>query len=291
MWTLIQIEVFKIFRKPRTYIAFAAVLAIVLLIQTAIYVDGRKYLEFVMKDISERFDIGGNPVNGYFVCFIILQTLLIHVPLLVALIAADMIAGEANMGTLRLLLTKPVSRTELLFSKFFATSIYVILLLLWIAFLALLGSILLFGTDGMMNAKSYEVVLINENDLMWRYLLAFGFAALSLITVAALGFLLSVFADNSIGPIVATMSIVIVLTILSTMDIPFFQEIKHLFFTSHMIGWKGFFDMKVDADGNALPGTIANSKAILKSAGILVLHIVGFVAVAIGIFKKKDILS
>jgi ABC-2 type transport system permease protein len=291
MWTLIQIEVFKIFRKPRTYIAFAAVLAIVLLIQTAIYVDGRKYLEFVMKDISERFDIGGNPVNGYFVCFIILQTLLIHVPLLVALIAADMIAGEANMGTLRLLLTKPVSRTELLFSKFFATSIYVILLLLWIALLSLFGSILLFGTDGMMNAKSYEVVLINENDLMWRYLLAFGFAALSLITVAALGFLLSVFADNSIGPIVATMSIVIVLTILSTMDIPFFQEIKHLFFTSHMIGWKGFFDMKVDVDGNALPGTIANSKAILKSAGILALHIVGFVAVAIGIFKKKDILS
>jgi ABC-2 type transport system permease protein len=216
---------------------------------------------------------------------------LIHVPLLVALIAADMIAGEANMGTLRLLLTKPVSRTELLFSKFFATSIYVILLLLWIALLSLFGSILLFGTDGMMNAKSYEVVLINENDLMWRYLLAFGFAALSLITVAALGFLLSVFADNSIGPIVATMSIVIVLTILSTMDIPFFQEIKHLFFTSHMIGWKGFFDMKVDVDGNALPGTIANSKAILKSAGILALHIVGFVAVAIGIFKKKDILS
>jgi hypothetical protein len=49
--------------------------------------------------------------------------------------------------------------------------------------------------------------------------------------------------------------------------------------------------MKVDVDGNALPGTIANSKAILKSAGILALHIVGFVAVAIGIFKKKDILS
>lgn len=291
MWTLIQIEVFKIFRKPRTYIAFAAVLAIVLLIQIAIYVDGRKYLEFVMKDISERFEIGGNPVNGYFVCFIILQTLLIHVPLLVALIAADMIAGEANMGTLRLLLTKPVSRTELLFSKFFATSFYVILLLLWIALLALLGSILLFGTDGMMNAKSYEVVLINENDLMWRYLLAFGFAAISLIAVAALGFLLSVFADNSIGPIVATMSIVIVLTILSTMDIPFFQEVKHFFFTSHMIGWKGFFDMKVDADGNALPGTIANSKAILKSAGILVLHIVGFVGIAIGVFNRKDILS
>jgi ABC-2 type transport system permease protein len=39
-------------------------------------------------------------------------------------------------------------------------------------------------------------------------------------TVAALGFFLSQFAENSIGPIVATMSIIVFLTILSTMSIP-----------------------------------------------------------------------
>ena len=35
MWTLLQIELFKIFKRPRTYIAFVAIAAIVVLIQLA----------------------------------------------------------------------------------------------------------------------------------------------------------------------------------------------------------------------------------------------------------------
>jgi ABC-2 type transport system permease protein len=291
MWSLLKIELFKIFKRPRTYIAFIAVLAIVVLIQVAIYVDGAKYIDFVLKDVKDNFEVIGNPLNGYFVCFIILQTLLIHVPLLVALISADMIAGEANMGTLRLLITKPVSRTKLLISKFLASSVYTILLLFWIAILGLFVSMIVFGTDGLINAKSYEIIILNGNDIFWRYICAFGFAAIALITVAALGFFFSIFAENSLGPIVATMSVIIVFTILTTLDIPLFQSIKHLFFTSHMIGWKGFFEMKTDADGVSIPGTIRNLPAVLRSAGVLVLHIVIFVGASIFIFNRKDVLS
>ncbi len=291
MWKLLQIEVFKIFKRPRTYIAFIAIWAIVTLIQVAIYADGAKYMDFVLRDVRESFDIIGRPLNGYFVCFVILQTLLIHVPLLVALVSADMIAGEANMGTLRLLITKPISRTKLLLSKFLASSVYVLLLLVWIAVTGLFLSMAIFGTDGLINAKSYEIIIINGNDVFWRYLLAFCFAALALITVAALGFFFSIFAENSLGPIVATMSVVIVFTILTTLDIPLFQSMKHFFFTSHMIAWKGFFEMKTDAEGIAIPGTIRNLPAILKSAGVLLLHIVLLVGGAITIFNRKDVLS
>jgi ABC-2 type transport system permease protein len=219
MWSLLKIELFKVFKRPRTYIAFIAVWAIVTLIQLAIYVDGAKYMDFVLKDVKDNFDVIGNPLNGYFVCFVILQTLLIHVPLLVALVSADMIAGEANMGTLRLLITKPVSRTKLLISKFLASAIYAIILLIWIAILGLFLSMAIFGTDGLMNAKSYEIIILNGNDIFWRYLCAFGFAAIALITVSSLGFFFSIFAENSLGPIVATMSVIIVFTILTTLDI------------------------------------------------------------------------
>ena len=291
MWSLLKIELFKVFRRPRTYIAFIAVWAIVSLIQIAIYVDGAKYIDFVLKDVKDNFDIIGNPLNGYFVCFIILQTLLINVPLLVALVSADMIAGEANMGTLRLLITKPISRTKLLLSKFLASSVYAVILLIWIAILGLFLSMLIFGTDGLINAKSYEIIILNGNDILWRYVLAFCFAALALITVAALGFFFSIFAENSLGPIVATMSVIIVFTILTTLDIPLFQSVKHLFFTSHMIGWKGFFEMKLDADGVSIPGTIRNLPAVLRSAGVLLLHTFLFVGGAIFIFNRKDVLS
>jgi len=291
MWSLLKIELFKVFRRPRTYIAFIAVWAIVSLIQLAIYVDGAKYMDFVMKDVKDNFEVIGNPLNGYFVCFLILQTLLIHIPLLIALVSADMVAGEANMGTLRLLMTKPVSRTKLLLSKFLASSVYAVILLLWVAILGLFVSMLIFGTDGLVNMKSYEIIILNGNDIFWRYILAFAFAAIALITVAALGFFFSIFAENSLGPIVATMSVIIVFTILTTLDIPLFQSVKHLFFTSHMIGWKGFFEMKLDADGVSIPGTIRNLPAVLRSAGVLLLHTFLFVGGAIFIFNRKDVLS
>ncbi len=291
MWKLTYIEIVKVFKRPRTYIAFVAVWAIVSLIQLAIYADGPKYMDFVLKDIKDSFDVIGNPLNGYFVCFVILQTLLVHVPLLVALVSADMVAGEANMGTLRLLITKPVSRTQLLLSKFLASSFYTFVLLVWIAVLGLFLSMLIFGTDGMINAKSYEIIILNGNDIFWRYLLAFAYATLALLTVTAVGFFFSIFAENSLGPIVATMSVIIVFTILTTLDIPLFQSVKDFFFTSHMIAWKGFFEMKTDAEGISIPGTIRNLPAILKSAGVLLLHIVLLVGASIYLFKRKDVLS
>jgi ABC-2 type transport system permease protein len=291
MWNLIQLELLKLRKRPRTYIAFGAIWAIVLLIQLAMYADGPAYMEFFLKDVAESFDIVGNPLNGYFVCFVILQTLLVHVPLLVAIVSADMIAGEANLGTLRLIMSKPYSRTQILLSKFFASSLYTLLLLLWIAFTGLFLSVVFFGKDGIIHAKSYEIIVLNGNDILWRYVLAFTFASLALITVAAMGFFFSIFASNSLGPIITTMSVIIVMTILTTLDIPLFQRIKHFFFTSHMIAWKGFFEMQTDDAGVAIPGTIRNLPAILKSASILFFHIAGFVSAAILIFRKKDVLN
>lgn len=279
MWTLTRLELFKIFKKPRTYIAFAAIALIIALIQLAMKADGESYLEFMLQNLNTAFDIEGKKLNGYFVFYLILHTLLVHVPLLICLVAGDVVAGEANMGTLRLLVTKPVSRTKIMLSKFFASSIYTLGLLTFMAVMGLLGSIALFGVSDLMVQKSDMFVLLDRNDVLWRYVAAYGFAALSMITVAALAFLFSVFADNSIGPIIAAMSVVIVMTILTTMDIPIFNLLKPFLFTNHMLNWKGFFDNPVD-----LP-------EVLKSASVLVLHIVLFVSLAIFFFRKKDILS
>ena len=279
MWPLIRIELFKTFRKPRTYIAFVAIAAIILLVQLALYVDGETYLDFMMLSINTTFMVEGKQMNGYLVFLIILQTLLVHVPLLISLVAGDLVAGEANMGTLRLLVSKPVSRSGLLISKFLASCIYTLLLLSFMALLGLGGSVLLFGTSDLLVFKSDVLVLIDSSDVLWRYAAAYAFAGLSMITVAALAFLFSVFADNSIGPIIAAMSVIILFTILTTMDIPFFNAIKPYLFTNHMLNWKGFFDRPVDGS------------EVLKSILVLLAHIVFFVSLALYSFRRKDILS
>ncbi len=291
MWTLIQIELFKIFRRPRTYIAFAAITGLIGIIQFGLKLDGDSYIDFMMRDITSSITVEGKILNGYQVCYIVLQILLVHVPLLIALVAADMISGEANMGTLRIMLTKPISRTKFLLAKFMATVAYTLLLLVWLAVLALFVNMIIFGTDDLFLLKSQYVVLLKKDDIFWRYIWAFGFAALAMITVASLGFLFSLFAENSIGPIVATMSVIIFFTILSTLNIPVFNKIKPFLFTTHMIGWKEFFDIKVNDANEAIIGSIQNPQKIINSALVLVLHIVGFVTAAVFIFKRKDVLS
>lgn len=279
MWQLTGIELYKIFKKPRTYIAFGAIAAIIGLIQLAMYADGDSYIQFALQALRESFQVSGVVLNGYFVCFLILGTLLVHVPLLIALVAGDSIAGEANMGTLRLLLTKPVSRTGVMLSKFAAAVLYTLLLLVFMALLSLAGSLLLFGAGDLIIMKSEMVVILDRSDVLWRFAGAFGFAALSMITVAALAFLLSVFAANAIGPIITTMSIVILFTILTTMDVPLFNALKPYLFTNHMLNWKGFFERPVDAG------------EVLKSALVLLFHILFFVSLALYSFRRKDVLS
>jgi ABC-2 type transport system permease protein len=291
MYSLVQVELYKIFKRPRTYIAFGAVAALIGIIQFGLKLDGKSYLDFMLNDLSSSLEIDGKILNGYLVCYVMLQLLLVHVPLLIALIAADMISGEANMGTLRLLLIKPYSRTTLLLAKFIAATIYTLLLLVWLAILALFGSMLLFGTDDMFLLKTSYVVLLKESDVFWRYIGAFGFAALAMTTVASLGFFLSVFAENSIGPIVATKSVIVFFTILSTLNIPIFNLIKPYLFTTHTIGWKEFFDIKVNASNEAIIGSIQNPEKIIKAALVLFIHTIGFFVATLLVFRKKDILS
>ena len=297
MWNLLQIELFKIFKRPRTYIAFVAITVIVLLIQLVVKFDGKNFLDLFTKSIDESFEFDkSSTLNGYLVCYFILNTLLVQVPILVALIAGDTIAGEANMGTLRLLISKPIGRTRLLLTKFAACAIYTFVLLCWMALLALVGSILLFGVNDLMVSRVINdqlvTLLITSDDILWRYMAAFSVAAVALITVASLAFLFSIFAENAVGPIVASVSVVIVFTILSNLNIPLIDHsIKPWLFTSHMVAWKGFFYINFTDDGETIKGSLQNWPAIRNSLLILVANIFVFITIAILVFRKKDILS
>ena len=293
MIQLLKIEIFKIFKRPRTYIAFAVIALIIILIQIALKFGGKEYVGLMMSGMGDSFEEIPTKIilNGYLVCFVILNLLLIHIPILVALVSGDAIAGEANMGTLRLLVSKPVSRVQLLIVKFTASVFYTMMLLIWVAVLALFLSILLFGVNSLGVPRELQFNVMESDDVMWRYALAFCFAAIGLICVASLAFMLSVFSDNSIGPIVTTVCVIIVFTILTQMQIPFYDEtIKPYLFTTHMLGWKGFFYVKA-VDGVTEKGSIENLSAIVKSAAILIGYTAVFLGIAFWYFNRKNILS
>lgn len=291
--TLLRIELFKVFKRPRTFIAFGAIALIIILVQFALKVNGKDFVQLYTDSQTDTFDIPYDKIlNGYFVCVAVLHMILIHVPLLVALIAGDMISGEANLGTLRLVAGKPVTRTELVLAKFSASTVYVILLLMWMALFALLGSIVLFGKGDLVVFKEMDLHIIKEYDVWWRFFAAFVFAALALTTIAAMALMFSAMSENSLGPIVATVCVVIIFTIIQQLKVPVFEEtINPWSFTTHMLGWKGFFYVEKNAEGTTINGSIENPVALVRSGFILLGYIVLFLLISIRYFNRKDILS
>jgi ABC-2 type transport system permease protein len=279
MTALIKTEIFKIFSQPTTYISFGAIAAIVILIETAMLIDGKNYITFITQTLEQSFSIQGKFLNGYLICFIILQTLIVQMPLLVALVTGDLISGEAATGTIRLLLTKPVSRNQILVAKIVAGSLYTITLILTLGILALAGGILLFGTGDLVVLKSEELIILRESDVLWRFFAALVIAFISLSVIGSFSLMLSCFTDNSIGPIIASMAVVILFTIIGTLDVPLFETIKPFLFTTHMIIWRNLFD-------NPL-----NIGMIAESLSILIGHIALFLGIAFYHFNKKDILN
>jgi ABC-2 type transport system permease protein len=297
LMSLLQIELYKISKRPRTYIAFAAITAIVLIFQFAFKADGQSYMNLMLQNIQDNFELDkANAINGYFMCYIILNTLLVQVPILVALIAGDAISGEANMGTLRLILTKPFSRSQLIMVKFLASFLFTVFLLMWMAVMALFLSLYIFGADDLLifrvKGDVSQILQITKDDVMWRYFAAFGYASVALTVIATLGILLSVFAENSIGPIVTTVCIVLIFTIVSNINVPVIDKnVKPWLFTSYLVGWKGFFYIGFDNEGQPIKGSIENWPAIRNSLYILIAHIILFLSIAVYTFRKKDILS
>ncbi len=272
-------ELIKILAKPRSYLGFGALTLLVLIIIFAMKLDGKSIISFVTATFENSISFNGHVLNGNLIAFIILQMLIVHVPLLVALVTGDLISGEAAMGTIRMLATKPISRNQVVMSKFFAGAIYTFLIVVWLGFLALFVSRFIFGTGDLIVLNSDGLVILKDADILWRFGLGFCVAFLSLLTVSSLSICLSAFTENSIGPIVATMAVIILFTIIGSLDVTVFDTIKPYLFTTHMAAWRSFFE-------NPVP-----LKDILQSIIILVLHNVVFVVVARIKFSKKDILS
>ncbi|HRG58785.1 MAG TPA: ABC transporter permease subunit [Bacteroidia bacterium] len=275
---LVQIELMKIFRKGRSYIGFGAIAFIVIVIQIALYVDGESYLDLGTQSLKESFTFQGNLLNGYLSVYIILSSLWVHIPFLIALVAGDLIAGEASAGTLRILLFRPISRTQVILAKFSAILIYVFAIVVFMAVLSIGTGLLIFGEGDLFVMKDM-IYIFESTDSLWRILASYAFSFLSMSMVASLAFMLSSFVDSSQGPTIMTMSIIIVFMIISSVDFSIFRAIKPFMFTSYMGAWREFFTDPVDW------------QKIYKAIIALLMHITLFLGITTLYFRKKDILT
>jgi ABC-type transport system involved in multi-copper enzyme maturation permease subunit len=140
--------------------------------------------------------------NGVFLAFLALTVLLTLVlPLAVAVVAGDSIAGEANLGTLRYLLTVPAGRVRLLGIKYLAVVGYCLAACLVVAVVAVLVGVSLFPV-GPVTLLSGTTVTLGTGLL--RLLFVTLYVAAAMAAFGAIGLAISTLTEHPIGAIAAT---------------------------------------------------------------------------------------
>ena len=145
--------------------------------------------------------------NGVFLTFIALSTLLVLIlPVVVAVVAGDSVAGEAGYGTLRYLLAVPAGRTRLLAVKFAAIVAFGLAATVIVAAVSLATGAALFPV-GPVTLLSGSTVPLAEGLL--RVLFVTLYVAAAMAALGAIGLAISTLTEHAIGAI-ATIAILVV---------------------------------------------------------------------------------
>ncbi|MCU1378534.1 MAG: putative transporter integral rane subunit [Acidimicrobiales bacterium] len=174
--------------------------------------------------------------NGVFAALAALTiTLPIFLPLAVAIVAGDAIAGEASLGTLRYLLVRPAGRSRLLGVKALAVVAFCVAAPFVVAAAGLIVGSVLFPV-GRVTTLSGDTLSIASGAI--RIAGAAGLVGVSLLGLAAIGLFASTLTDIPIGAIAATLGVVILAGVLGT--IPQVSAIHPWLLTN---GWLSYGDL------------------------------------------------
>jgi ABC-2 type transport system permease protein len=204
---LLRSEARLVFRRRRTIALLAALVAIPVLIAVALQLtsgppapgDGPPFLDQVAQ-------------SGAFVAATsVVVAIPLFLPLTIAVVAGDSIAGEASHGTLRYLLLAPAGRTRLLAVKTAVVLLFCLVAPLLMALVGLVLGNLLFGAG---DAASLSGGELTTTDLTARIALLALYSALSMVGLASVGIFVSTLTDVPVGAMATTIVVAVASQIL-----------------------------------------------------------------------------
>ncbi|HET7305181.1 MAG TPA: ABC transporter permease [Segeticoccus sp.] len=213
--------------------------------------------------------------NGLFVALAALTIELpLFLPLAVSVISGDSVAGEANVGTLRYLLTIPVHRTRLLAVKMAAVAIFALVATLVVAVVGGVIGVALFGGGQLTLLSGTQIGMAQA---VGRVLLVVLYLGWCLTSLGAIGLFISTLTEQPIGAAIA----IIILNVLSFIldQIPQVAWL-HPYLPTHW--WTSFGDLLRDPVAWGGP---------LHGAGVAAAYLLVFWLAAWARFSGKDITS
>jgi ABC-2 type transport system permease protein len=154
--------------------------------------------------------------NGVFLAFLALVVeSALALPLAVAVVSGDAIAGEANRGTLRYLLTVPAGRTRLLGIKFTAIVAFCVAACLLVSAVAVALGAILFPV-GPVTLLSGTAVSLGAGLLRLFFVALYLAAAMA--ALGSIGLAISTFTEHPLGAVAAILVITIASDVADTVS-------------------------------------------------------------------------
>ena len=261
---MIAVELFKLVRRLRTWLAIGLICVLPLVVAIFIAVthlapppgQGSAFLSAVL-DEGQLFPAAA-----------LALVLPVFLPVAVAVIAGDSIAGEASAGTLRYLLARPVGRTRLLVAKLLSVITFTLLAVVAVTVTSYATGVLILGPSraaavgtppggitgsivpgagggpsaglqagaGITSLSGTPLTFL---ELVERVLGAMAFITVSMLGVAAIALFLSTLTDSAIGAALGSLAALVASEILVTLNAA--SAVQPYLPTRYWLAWIDFF--------------------------------------------------
>ena len=165
----------------------------------------------------------------------------VFLPITVAIVAGDAVAGEASAGTLRYLLVRPVGRLRLLVAKLVSVTVFVLLAVLFVTVTGYVVGVALFGfgpdaeLGGAGGVTSLSGAVLSPAELLGRTALVVGYLALCMLALGAVGLFFSTLTDSPLAAALGVLALVVASAALQPLDAA--GAIEPYLPTAHWLAW------------------------------------------------------
>ncbi|HZG91726.1 MAG TPA: ABC transporter permease subunit [Pseudonocardia sp.] len=165
----------------------------------------------------------------------------VFLPITVAVVAGDAVAGEATTGTLRYLLVRPVGRLRLLVAKLVSVAAFVLLAVLFVTVTSYVVGVAAFGVGedavlgGGGGVASLSGTVLTPTDLFGRTMGVVGYLALCMLALGAIGLFFSTVTDSPLAAALGVLAVVVTSAALLPLDAA--AAVRPFLPTTHWLAW------------------------------------------------------
>lgn len=258
------------------------------------YIDNNKYENSYLNNFSYSQN-SGDKTNMYDFAYFTMELCTLIIIIFAMMLVCNLITGETESGTIKLLLVRPYRRSKIITAKLLATIFFVLTFMIFSSIITLVGGYFLFGGANTPVLAIFNATTAFEISPMGLMILNILFLTLDVIFFVLLALMISIIFKNYAGSISCSLVVLIInfafnllfnstflYTLLPGMNLHLFKYLGNSFVSSSITGSISGVIQSLLITG------IQTSMSFWFSLIISGIYSIVFLAISYSVFQKRD---